>query len=62
MANSKTPFTIGYEPTPAKAVLDELEQAGVKLLADVCAVAASPPVCASAKVLDLGSMRQLNGG
>ena len=23
-------FTIGYEQTPAKAVLDELEQAGVK--------------------------------
>jgi uncharacterized protein (DUF488 family) len=34
-------FTIGYEQTPAKAVLDELEQAGVKLLVDVRAVAAS---------------------
>jgi uncharacterized protein (DUF488 family) len=34
-------FTIGYEQTPAKAVLDELEAAGVKLLVDVRAVAAS---------------------
>ncbi|MES2198099.1 MAG: DUF488 domain-containing protein [Pseudomonadota bacterium] len=34
-------FTIGYEQTPAKAVLDELEQAGIKLLVDVRAVAAS---------------------
>lgn len=34
-------FTIGYEQTPAKAVLDELQQAGVKLLVDVRAVAAS---------------------
>jgi len=34
-------FTIGYEQTPAKAVLDELEQAGVKLLVDVRAVASS---------------------
>src|SRR6202022_3172065 len=34
-------FTIGYEQTPAKAVLDELENAGVKLLGDVRAVAAS---------------------
>src|SRR3979409_391426 len=34
-------FTIGYEQTPAKAVLDELENAGVKLLVDVRAVAAS---------------------
>jgi uncharacterized protein (DUF488 family) len=34
-------FTIGYEQTPAKAVLDELERAGVKLLVDVRAVAAS---------------------
>jgi uncharacterized protein (DUF488 family) len=34
-------FTIGYEKTPAKAVLDELEAAGVKLLVDVRAVAAS---------------------
>src|SRR6202158_127984 len=34
-------FTIGYEQTPAKAVLDEREQAGVKLLVDVRAVAAS---------------------
>ena len=34
-------FTIGYEQTPAKAVLDELANAGVKLLVDVRAVAAS---------------------
>ena len=33
--------TIGYEQTPAKAVLDELERAGVKLLVDVRAVASS---------------------
>ena len=33
--------TIGYEQTPAKAVLDELEQAGVKLLVDVRAIASS---------------------
>jgi uncharacterized protein (DUF488 family) len=41
MAKSKKLFTIGYEQTPAKAVLDELEHAGVKLLVDVRAVAAS---------------------
>src|ERR1700687_4571212 len=35
-------FTIGYQQTPAKAVLDELENAGVKLLVDVRAAAASP--------------------
>ena len=34
-------FTIGYEQTPANAVLDELEHAGVKLLVDVRAVASS---------------------
>ena len=34
-------FTIGYEQTPAKTVLDELEHAGVKLLVDVRAVASS---------------------
>jgi uncharacterized protein (DUF488 family) len=41
MAKSKKLFTIGYEQTPARAVLDDLEQAGVKLLVDVRAVAAS---------------------
>src|SRR5512140_3916110 len=41
MAKAKKLFTIGYEQTPARAVLDELEQAGVKLLVDVRAVAAS---------------------
>jgi uncharacterized protein (DUF488 family) len=38
---TKKLFTIGYEQTPPKAVLDELENAGVKLLVDVRAVAAS---------------------
>jgi len=41
MARAKTLFTIGYEQTPSKAVLDELEQAGVKLLVDVRAIASS---------------------
>ena len=41
MARSKKFFTIGYEQTPAKAVLDELERSGVKLLVDVRAVASS---------------------
>jgi uncharacterized protein (DUF488 family) len=41
MAKAKTLFTIGYEQTPAAAVLDELEQAGVKLPVDVRAVASS---------------------
>ena len=41
MARRKTLFTIGYEQTPAKSVLDELQQAGVKLLVDVRAVASS---------------------
>ena len=41
MAKSKRLYTIGYEQTPARAVLDELEQAGIKLLVDVRAVAAS---------------------
>ena len=41
---TKRLFTIGYEQTPSKAVLDELESAGVKLLVDVRAVAASRPL------------------
>ena len=41
MARTRKLFTIGYEQTPAKAVLDELEQAGVKLLVDVRAVTSS---------------------
>jgi uncharacterized protein (DUF488 family) len=41
MARTKKLFTIGYEQTPPKAVLDELENAGVKLLVDVRAVASS---------------------
>jgi uncharacterized protein (DUF488 family) len=41
MARAKKLFTIGYEQTPHKAVLDELESAGVKLLVDVRAVTSS---------------------
>ena len=41
MAKAKTLFTIGYEQTPQKAVLDELAHAGVKLLVDVRAVTSS---------------------
>jgi uncharacterized protein (DUF488 family) len=41
MARARKLFTIGYEQTPSKAVLDELEQAGVKLLVDVRAIASS---------------------
>jgi uncharacterized protein (DUF488 family) len=41
MAKRKKLFTIGYEQAPAKAVLDELENAGVKLLVDVRAIASS---------------------
>ena len=41
MAKAKKLFTIGYEQTPSRAVLDELERAGVKLLVDVRAIASS---------------------
>ena len=41
MARAKKLFTIGYEQAPAKAVLDELERAGVTLLVDVRAIASS---------------------
>src|SRR5580704_12460704 len=41
MAKAKKLFTIGYEQTPPKAVLDELAQAGVKLVIDVRAVSSS---------------------
>lgn len=41
MAKARKLFTIGYEQTPPKAVLDELQHAGVKLLVDVRAVASS---------------------
>ena len=41
MAKAKKLFTIGYEQTPSRAVLDELEHAGVKLLIDVRAIASS---------------------
>jgi uncharacterized protein (DUF488 family) len=40
-AGKRTLFTIGYEQTPPSAVLDELQRAGVKLLVDVRAIAAS---------------------
>src|ERR1700751_3508494 len=41
MAKAKKLFTIGYEQTPQESGLDELEQAGVKLLVDVRAVTSS---------------------
>jgi len=41
LAKTRKLFTIGYEQTPVKAVLDELEDAGVKLVVDVRAVSAS---------------------
>jgi len=41
MAKAKKLFTIGYEQTPPRAVLDELQRAGVKLLVDVRAIASS---------------------
>ncbi|HLX18286.1 MAG TPA: DUF488 domain-containing protein [Bradyrhizobium sp.] len=41
MARARKLFTIGYEQTSAKAVLDELERSGVKLLVDVRAVSSS---------------------
>jgi len=41
MARARKLFTIGYEQTPSKAVLDELQGAGVKLLVDVRAVTSS---------------------
>jgi uncharacterized protein (DUF488 family) len=41
MAKARKLFTIGYEQTPPKSVLDELERAGVKLLVDVRAVTSS---------------------
>ncbi|MGH7107564.1 MAG: DUF488 family protein [Acetobacteraceae bacterium] len=41
MAKANKLFTIGYEQTPPRAVLDELEHAGVKLLVDVRAITSS---------------------
>jgi len=41
MARVRKLFTIGYEQTPANTVFDALQEAGVKLLVDVRAVAAS---------------------
>ncbi|MBN9585693.1 MAG: hypothetical protein BGN84_07955 [Afipia sp. 62-7] len=41
MAKVRKLFTIGYEQTPHRAVLDELQNAGVKLLVDVRAVVSS---------------------
>src|ERR1700739_2174729 len=41
MAKANKLFTIGYEQTPVKSVLDDLEQAGVKLLVGVGEVGAA---------------------
>ncbi|GEC14769.1 DUF488 domain-containing protein [Nitrobacter winogradskyi] len=41
MALTTPLFTIGYEQTPANAVLDELQRAGIKWLVDVRAVTSS---------------------
>ena len=41
MTRRRKLFTIGYEQTPQNAVLDELQNAGVKLLVDVRAIASS---------------------
>ncbi|WOH79224.1 DUF488 domain-containing protein [Bradyrhizobium sp. BEA-2-5] len=58
MAKAKTKasklFTIGYEQTPSKAVLEELEQAGVKLVVDVRAVTSSRRPGFSKKQLSAG--------
>ena len=54
MRKARTLFTIGYEQTPAAAVLDELQRAGVKLLVDVRAVAASRRPGFSKSQLDAG--------
>ncbi|OKO71139.1 hypothetical protein AC629_39570 [Bradyrhizobium sp. NAS80.1] len=54
MAKATKLFTIGYEQTPPKAVLDELEQAGVKLVVDVRAVTSSRRPGFSKKQLSAG--------
>ncbi|MGY3420123.1 uncharacterized protein (DUF488 family) [Bradyrhizobium sp. F1.13.4] len=54
MAKAKKLFTIGYEQTPPKAVLDELEQSGVKLVVDVRAVTSSRRPGFSKKQLSAG--------
>lgn len=41
MAKARKLFTIGYEQTPARAVFDELQRAGVKLVVDVRAIVSS---------------------
>src|ERR1700730_6891390 len=51
---AKKLFTIGYEQTPPKAVLDELEPAGVKLLVDVRALASSRRPGFSTRQLEAG--------
>jgi len=56
MAKARKLFTIGYEQTPSKAVLDELEQAGVKLLVDVRAVALPAGLGFSKNQLAAGSI------
>ncbi|MGY3119237.1 uncharacterized protein (DUF488 family) [Bradyrhizobium sp. S3.14.4] len=54
MAKAKKLFTIGYEQTPPKAVLDELVEAGVKLVVDVRAVTSSRRPGFSKKQLSAG--------
>ena len=54
MAKAKKLFTIGYEQTPPNAVLDELEQSGVKLVVDVRAVTSSRRPGFSKKQLSAG--------
>ena len=54
MAKARKLFTIGYEQTPPKAVLDELEQSGVKLVVDVRAVTSSRRPGFSKKQLSAG--------
>ena len=54
MARRTKLFTIGYEQTPPKAVHDELEQAGVKLVVDVRAVTSSRRPGFSKKQLSAG--------
>ena len=58
---AKTLFTIGYEKARPQAVLDELKEAGVKLLVDTRAVAASrrPGFSKRALAASLGDVKNL---
>ena len=71
MAKARKLFTIGYEQTPSKAVLDELEQAGVKLLVDaaLCVpavpafpAASSPPLTSAASPTPIFAGSDPEGG